>query len=167
MFVREKHDASFAFFYCIRCFWGPIQLPSRGVLRGLESQRHDGECCPKEQRSKLYTKRQLGRSVQQVNPLLHYWGNPGSPSKSWSEGPWRGGGPFQRLLQVGLQQEWDQLSLLRMLTRVDIQYVLFMSGYIQSVSQIYTQTSHTSYDILFCTQCLSVNQLHDLVVLFV
>lgn len=121
-------------FYWIRCFRGPIQLPSGGILRGLEPQRHDGECLPKEQRSKLYTTRQLGRGVQQVSPLFHYWGNPGSPSKSWSQRTGCGGGPFQRLLQVGLQQEWDQLSLLRVLTLVDIQYVIFISGYRDSHS---------------------------------
>lgn len=104
-------------FYCIRCFGGPIQLPSGRFFRGLESQLCGGDSPPKEQRIKLHAYRQQGGRVQQAGPFFHHRRDPGSPSQGWPQRPGRGGGPVQCLLQMGLQQEWDQLPLLRVTSR--------------------------------------------------
>lgn len=111
--ARETHFFILYYFYSHRCFRGPLHLPSGWTLRGLESQFCGGESPSEKHRSKLRIQRQPGGSVQPLHPFIHHRRDTGGASQSWPQRPWCGGGSLQRLLQVGLQQERDQLSLLR------------------------------------------------------
>lgn len=100
------------------CFRGPIQLPSRRVFRGFEFQLGSGKSSSERQGPQLHNKqKQPGGSVQQVYAFVHHRWDPGGTSQSWPQRPGCCGGSVQRLLQVGLQQKWDQLPVLRVDTQ--------------------------------------------------
>lgn len=53
---------------------------------------------------------------QPLRSLSRLGWSPGGSSECGQERTGRGGGTVQRLLQVGMQQEWDQLSMLNLRT---------------------------------------------------